>query len=1159
MDNTHSYDKLPAFAGVVRQKLATKFSLVKNLPTAGRHQPRVRRAKQPCQVNDTVIKKLNGHNILIVLWTAGFILSTFFCFAQDGENDPSFNPSDIGSPFGADERVVASAIQADGKIVIGGLFTAYNGITANRITRLNTNGTIDIGFDTGSGANGLIWDVKIQTDGKILIVGEFTSYNGVTRNRIARLNTDGSLDLGFNPGAGFDDQVIEAVIQPDGKIILCGSFSTFNWITRSGLVRLNSNGTIDTTFDPGTSANNSVYTIDLQSDGKIIIGGLFTSYNGISINRIARIDANGTFDSSFNPGSGADDQVRRIKIQSDGRIIIGGRFVNYDGSARNRIARLNSNGTIDVSFNPGTGFNDQVESIALQSDGRIVVGGVINTFNGISRNGVVRLNIDGSLDTSFDPGVGTNNTVDICALQTDGKVIIGGGFTSFNGSVRNHIARLNSNGSNDSGFNAGSGTGADNIVRAIAVQPDGKILIGGEFTFYNSIGRNRVARINADGNLDNSFNIGTGANGAIRAIKIQPDGKTIIGGDFFTYNGSNVSRIARLNPDGTVDVSFNPGTGANNTIWSIAFQSDGKIIIGGDFTLYNGIARNRVARLNSDGSLDVGFNPGTGANGSVFTNSVLVDGKVIVSGSFNSFSGTSRNFIARLNNDGSLDTGFNPGTGANDWIRSNTIQPDGKIIIVGDFTSYNGTAINRVARLNTNGSLDNSFVTGSGAQSNPVLICALQVDGRVIIAGDFTSYNGIARNRIARVNSDGSLDTTFDPGIGVNNFIRMISIQFDGKILIGGAFTSYNGIIRTRIARVMGTPINPIPIVSNQQVCSNSSALLTASGATGSQEYRWYNVPTGGTSLATSPTFTTPTLLTTTSYYVSFFDPIGGIESMRSEIVVTVLPLPNAPGITPVNPVCPGSTVTLTASGTTDGNYRWYEDGTPLTGEVNAFLTVVNVTGSRTIQAAIFDGTCESNRTGIAITIKNCTPPVIAPVTTTAFIEGTVTINLCDLISDAENDLDASSIQALSTLTSSAPFSISGCTLTINYAGVPFPGTDRLTIQACDQTGLCTEQEVSIELGGEITIYNALSPNGDGKNDNFYIQYIDVLPEAQQNRVTIYNRWGDVVWSASDYNNTTVVFKGVGTNDKELPTGTYFYKLEFTGGKPRTGFISLKR
>ncbi len=362
---------------------------------------------------------------------------------------------------------------------------------------------------------------------------------------------------------------------------------------------------------------------------------------------------------------------------------------------------------------------------------------------------------------------------------------------------------------------------------------------------------------------------------------------------------------------------------------------------------------------------------------------------------------------------------------------------------------------------------------------------------------------------------------------------------------------------RTLVNAIVNTPpAAPAPI--NNSGCSGTSIVLGASGGSPGL-YRWYTVPTAGTADGTQQNnaFTTPLLTTTTSYWVAITD--GTCESPRTEVVATVLPVPNTPGITPVDPVCPGSTTNVVASGTTNGNYRWYEGGTLLPGEVNALLTVSNIISNRTVSVAIAIGPCESSRASIMISLKNCTPPVIAPSTTTAFIEGTITINLCDLISDAENDLDASSIQAVGTLTSGAPFSLDGCTLTVNYAGVPFPGTDRLTVRACDQTGLCTEQEVSIELGGEITVYNAFSPNGDGKNDRFYIQYIDVLPEAQQNRVTIYNRWGDAVWSAANYDNTTVAFTGRSDNDQELPSGTYYYMIEFANGGKRRGFISLKK
>ncbi|MBL7874576.1 MAG: gliding motility-associated C-terminal domain-containing protein, partial [Cyclobacteriaceae bacterium] len=238
--------------------------------------------------------------------------------------------------------------------------------------------------------------------------------------------------------------------------------------------------------------------------------------------------------------------------------------------------------------------------------------------------------------------------------------------------------------------------------------------------------------------------------------------------------------------------------------------------------------------------------------------------------------------------------------------------------------------------------------------------------------------------------------------------------------------------------------------------------------------------------------------------------------------------------------------------------YRWYDGNTLLTGEVNSTYPVNNITATRNFSVSIFDGSCESLKTPATITLKNCSPPVIASSTSTAFLESTVAIDLCPLLSDPENDLDISTLQATGTLSSGAPFVITNCTLSINYAGIPFPGTDELAISVCDLTGLCTDQLVSIELSGDIEVYNALSPNGDGKNDSFYIQYISILPETKNNKVQIYNRWGDVVWETDNYDNTERVFTGLTTNGKELPSGTYYYKLT-TASSSKTGFLSLKR
>ena len=357
-------------------------------------------------------------------------------------------------------------------------------------------------------------------------------------------------------------------------------------------------GTIDLAFNPNQGADYPVYTTSIQSDGKIIIGGNFTSFNGTVRNKIARLNTNGTLDANFNPGTGADGYVYTAPIQSDGKIIIGGGFTSYNGIARKYIARLNTDGTLDATFTPGTGPNGSVYTTSIQSNGKIIIAGSFGVFSGTVRKNIGRLNTDGTLDTSFDPGIaaGDNGGVLTNSIQSDGKIIIGGSFTP------NLIARLNIDGTQDATFNPG--TGANGTVLTTSIQSDGKIIIGGQFTTYNGIAINYIARLNTDGTLDTTFNHGTGASDHVRTTSIQSDGKIIIGGNFTSYNGNARNYIARLNTDGTLDANFNPGPGSDNDVRTTSIQSDGKIVIGGYFTSYNGTGRNRIARINGDNALN---------------------------------------------------------------------------------------------------------------------------------------------------------------------------------------------------------------------------------------------------------------------------------------------------------------------------------------------------------------------------------------------------------------------------------------------------------------------------------------------------------------------------------------------------------------------------
>lgn len=373
-------------------------------------------------------------------------------------------------------------------------------------------------------------------------------------------------------------------------------------------------GSLDYSFDPGTGYDGkSVYALALEEEGKVIVGGSYATFNDTVENYISRLLTNGVRDTSFDCGTGFNGHVYALQIQPNGKIITGGYFTTFNGVTCKYITRLNSDCTIDPTFDTGiTGLNHKVNAVALQTDGSIIVGGRFSTFNGIQNNYIIRLNSDGSADNTFNTGTGFNGTlgdigVHALALQTDGRVIVGGGFSSYNGTSINNIVRLNTDGSIDATFNVGTGfSGNNGIVYALALQADGKIIVGGKFGDYNGLQTTRIARLNSDGSFDSFFNTGSGFNGqeGVTCLSLQPDGKIIVGGNFISYNSTSCKNIARLNADGTFDNTFDTGNGFTTGITGVealALQPDTKVIVGGGFPYFNGISRNKIARLNGDG------------------------------------------------------------------------------------------------------------------------------------------------------------------------------------------------------------------------------------------------------------------------------------------------------------------------------------------------------------------------------------------------------------------------------------------------------------------------------------------------------------------------------------------------------------------------------
>lgn len=367
-------------------------------------------------------------------------------------------------------------------------------------TQTQAASLLDPTFNIGTGANGIVEQVLPLSNGKMLVCGNFTTFNGLNHAYMARLNSDGSVDETFNGQASY--WVRHMAVQSDGKIVIGGYFTYVQGVPRSLVARLNSDGSLDPTFNPGTGAtdliaggidgNNDpfVFWVSVQSDGKILITGNFRNYNGASSVGLARINPDGSRDTSFNVGSGLDSWGRSMTLQPNGQILLSGWFTSYNNQSFNRLVRINLDGSADQTFNPYFGDRTAIYSTALAANGRVIAGGHSLNYSNLFTREFERLNPDGSLDSSF---VGSANDKTQCIIaQQDGKVIVAGEFTTIDGVNRSRLARLNADGTIDDTVQVN----IDNFVWTAAFQSDGKLLISGGFFTVDGVSRVGVARLN---------------------------------------------------------------------------------------------------------------------------------------------------------------------------------------------------------------------------------------------------------------------------------------------------------------------------------------------------------------------------------------------------------------------------------------------------------------------------------------------------------------------------------------------------------------------------------------------------------------------------------------------------------------------------------------
>jgi len=689
-------------------------------------------------------------------------------------------------------------------ILIGGNF----GISTpsgnyRRVARLQPNGSLDTNFPQtfrGEGGVNAIGVIGSGDSAKILVGGYCLRTGSEDTpgpfSHLVRLNYDGNLDTGYTPWSApngyISDIRVSDPLFPNNVLIFCsypknpdGSGGTYYALLFDYNVNLSS----PVTFIGDEKVDGPIFNMAKQSDGKYVLCGQFQNvYNSgssswVPRNRVARFSSSMVLDTGYNVGAGPDGPVTQISPMStaDDRMVLAGDFSNWNGAACGYLVRLTNTGAVDSGFTTGARADDRILKLNWFSNGSGgLIYGYFRSYNGTSRGCIAGLNGDGSLNggygniTVYNGGCGSVRTM---AAQSDGKIIIGGGFSGVGGKYRGNLARVNPNGSLDTSFKGA----VDGCLQSVALQADGKILVAGCYGQCQGYASNSLARLNPDGSLDTTFkaNLGAGFDNSWEVNQVVPlsNGQLMAAGDIKKTPSYSQVPAVRLNSNGSRDIGFDAsGFSISDGVWwagqRLAVVGNNYYLIAGPYdtaTTMNG--GGYLARFNStNGSLDTSFAPTAPVaniattDGGIYDMFLQPDGKIVVGGGFTQVKegSAARRALARFSANGSPDATFNPSINLPFGATSIIIdamarQPNGKILF--EANSFNSTynyVSTQVARLNADGSPDSTFATGNPTNGyhfpgdNPESILRLP-SGKALIGGIFGSYNGTTAFSLVRV------------------------------------------------------------------------------------------------------------------------------------------------------------------------------------------------------------------------------------------------------------------------------------------------------------------------------------------------------------------------------------------------------------------------
>lgn len=748
--------------------------------------------------------------------------------------------------------------------------------------------------------------LEANPDGSFYVVGPFRSVNGTTHRSLARINADGTHDLRF-AAPEFDYAPSAISVQADGKVLAAGEFSTVGSDRITGIVRLNANGSRDQTFFTGSGFNLGASSVRAVAGGAIYVTGRLGRYanGGANFDDIVRLTANGTVDSAFAAPrfGGVLPIFPRFDISRSGVVYARGDFTTVNGVARARLVRLLASGSVDPAFDPGLGPNGAVYVLVSLPNGQIVIGGNFTSYNGTSVGRIARINPNGTLDTSFATGSGFSGDVfEITEVAGNELVVVSLGQT-FNGqAIPNGVVKLTASGGRSPGFN----WALSSYPRGLILLPNGSFAARGYFGEFGLTGRQHLRVVQSTGAPSPLETPAFRFSERTTFIEHLPNGRLLLGGHFTHVNGQPARFVVRLNADLSLDTTFSNGAASLYGASTGALQPDGKLLL---------VTSNGMTRLNTDGSRDSSFT-GQSPPGSWHTCPpvVLPDGRIFLPTRISTWAGTpvTNGFVMLAANGALLSShSFLPGPPSGSTIQSARLLPDGSLMVTGSFSSWNGIPRPRAVRLRADGSVDTLFVPDpSLAAGNDVPLLAphgpaWQRDGRVIL------MTGGGNPGLVRLAADGVRDRSYAGVLPATYSIgeKFFFIQPDDRVVF-----SSDSNVASVTSRLRPDPIFVRLTAGGSADVSFSfrdseswqSALLSDNGDLLSADGRGY-------------------------LFRSRRQPPPVIRSVSADVTIAAGSIP---------------TFFVDAIGTTPLTYQWAKDGVAIPGATKFFYSIVNVSSS---------------------------------------------------------------------------------------------------------------------------------------------------------------------------------------------------------------------